>query len=230
MGSCVQCLPSSGVLDRSKGAAELDLFRSLKGDVETLLGGFSQGKLTFDTQTADYYDPGASARGLLDGKAVAQFGRLHPQIAATRKLRQQIYLAEIFADQLYARALREIRYQPLPKFPGVERDFSFIFPDEVTFGGIETSIRGLNLAELRSFEPVEIFRGGLGRSINLVIMVSALGALNGMIFTPQAAHRMAERIPSAGRPQFIRGAGHFLQEERGEEIGERIARFMSETA
>jgi phenylalanyl-tRNA synthetase beta chain len=154
-------LPSSGVLDRSKGAAELDLFRSLKGDVETVLGGFSQGTLTFDTQTADYYDPGASARGLLDGKAVAQFGRLHPQIAATRKLRQQIYLAEIFADQLFARALREIRYQPLPKFPGVERDFSFIFPDEVTFGGIETSIRGLNFAELRSFEPVEIFRGGL---------------------------------------------------------------------
>ena len=34
--------------------------------------------------------------------------QLHPQIAATRKLRQQIYLAEIFADRLYARALREI--------------------------------------------------------------------------------------------------------------------------
>jgi phenylalanyl-tRNA synthetase beta chain len=43
----------------------------------------------------------------------------------------------------------------------VERDFSFIFLDEVTFGGIEASIRGLNFAELRSFEPVEIFRGGL---------------------------------------------------------------------
>jgi haloalkane dehalogenase len=49
------------------------------------------------------------------------------------------------------------------------------------------------------------------------------------IFTPQAAHRMAERIAGAGPAEFIRGAGHFLQEERGQEIGERIVRFLDET-
>jgi phenylalanyl-tRNA synthetase beta chain len=48
----------------------------------------------------------------------------------------------------------------MPKFPGVERDFSFIFPDDVTFERIETSIRGLSFAELQGFAPIEIFRGG----------------------------------------------------------------------
>jgi haloalkane dehalogenase len=50
------------------------------------------------------------------------------------------------------------------------------------------------------------------------------------VFTPRAAERMAERIPGAGPPEFVEGAGHFLQEQKGEEIGERIARFVNETA
>jgi APA family basic amino acid/polyamine antiporter len=35
----------------------------------------------------------------------------------------------------------------------------------------------------RTQSPAEIFRGGLGKALNLIIMVSALGAMNGMIFT-----------------------------------------------
>ena len=49
------------------------------------------------------------------------------------------------------------------------------------------------------------------------------------IFTPRAAERMAERIPGAGPAEFVRGAGHFLQEQKGEEIGLRIARFVRES-
>lgn len=49
------------------------------------------------------------------------------------------------------------------------------------------------------------------------------------IFTPVAAERMAARIPGAGHAEIIAGAGHFLQEEKGEEIAERIARFLGET-
>jgi haloalkane dehalogenase len=47
------------------------------------------------------------------------------------------------------------------------------------------------------------------------------------IFSPQAAERMASRIPGAGPAEIIEGAGHFLQEDKGEEIAERIVRFLS---
>ena len=53
-----------------------------------------------------------------------------------------------------------VRYQPLPRYPAVERDFSFVFDDGVTFEKIEQAVLGLGLSELRSFVPVEIFRGG----------------------------------------------------------------------
>ena len=50
------------------------------------------------------------------------------------------------------------------------------------------------------------------------------------IFSPAAAERMAERIPGAGPAEIIAGAGHFLQEEKGEEIAERIVHFLAETS
>ena len=46
------------------------------------------------------------------------------------------------------------------------------------------------------------------------------------IFSPQHGQRMAERIPGAEPAETIEGAGHFLQEDRGEELGERIARWL----
>jgi haloalkane dehalogenase len=46
------------------------------------------------------------------------------------------------------------------------------------------------------------------------------------IFSPAAAERMASRIPGAGPAEIVAGAGHFLQEEKGEEIAERIVSFL----
>ncbi len=134
-------------------------FFDLKGDIESLLAPFSHWTLYYDAQTADYYHPGRSARAVLDGATVAQFGQIHPNVAAVRKLRQDVFVAEIYLDRLYQHDLRQVRYEALPRFPAVERDFSFAFNDGVEFEKIHQSVIGLGIAELRSFVPVEIFRG-----------------------------------------------------------------------
>jgi phenylalanyl-tRNA synthetase beta chain len=142
------------------GAATRPLsFFDLKGDIEALLAPFGQWTLYYDAQTADYYHPGRSARAVLDGATVAQFGQIHPDAAAARKLRQDVFVAEIYLDRLYQHDLPQERYEALPRFPAVERDFSFVFDDGVEFEKIRQSVSGLGIAELRSFVPAEIFRG-----------------------------------------------------------------------
>ncbi len=144
----------------ASGAASRQLsFFDLKGDVETMLAPFSHWTLYYDSQTPAYFHPGRSARAILDGATVAQFGQIHPQIAEERKLKQEVFIAEIFLDRLYQHDLRQIRYEPLPRFPAVERDFSFVFDDDVKFEKIYAGVFGLSILELRSFVPVEIFRG-----------------------------------------------------------------------
>ena len=46
------------------------------------------------------------------------------------------------------------------------------------------------------------------------------------VFSPAHAERMASHIPGALPAEIVAGAGHFLQEDRGEEIAERVARFV----
>jgi len=135
-------------------------FFDLKGDVETLLASFQHVGLEYKADAADYYHPGRSARAVIDGEIMAQFGQIHPEITGERKLKQDIFIGELYLDRLLKRGLRTVRYEALPRYPAVERDFSFVFADSVAFATMEKSIKGLNLAELRSFAPVEIFRGG----------------------------------------------------------------------
>ena len=156
------CLGATGsaVIPSVHQAARPLSFFDLKGDVETLLHAFQHRALEFKADAADYYHAGRSAQAVIDGTTAAQFGQLDPDVAAKRKLRQDVFIAELYLDLLYQHGLREVRYQPLPRYPAVERDFSFIFADSVVFEKIEQAVAVLRLADLRSFVPVEIFRGG----------------------------------------------------------------------
>jgi phenylalanyl-tRNA synthetase beta chain len=158
---CICMGATSPPLQKTQGWGTRDGgFFDLKGDVETLLHAFQHQLLKYDAQTAEYYYPGHSARVLMDGALVAQFGQVHPDIASARKLRQSVFIAELYLDRLYPQGLRVVRYQPLPRYPAVERDFSFVFADGVAFEKIQQTVIRLGLTQLRSFVPVEIFRGG----------------------------------------------------------------------
>ena len=50
------------------------------------------------------------------------------------------------------------------------------------------------------------------------------------IFPQRAGERLAERIPGAGQFVPIEGAAHFLQEDKGEVIADRIVEFLSVTS
>ena len=134
-------------------------FFDLKGDIEHLLAAFACNSIYYDANTADYYHPGRSARAVINGTTVAQFGQIHPEVAAARKLRQDVFVTELYLDRLYKHELKQVRSEALPRFPGVERDFSFLFDDAVSFERIHQAVDALNLPELRGFEPVEVFRG-----------------------------------------------------------------------
>src|SRR5215471_3204190 len=81
--------PVSGALDVSRGerAAVVEAFRGFKGDVDNLLALFA-GEARYESGATAYYHPGRSARALINGAVVAEFGQIDPDVAAVRKLRQ----------------------------------------------------------------------------------------------------------------------------------------------
>jgi phenylalanyl-tRNA synthetase beta chain len=141
------------------GKAEALNFFHLKGDMEQLLAAFAA-TVSFDRKVPEWLHPGRAARATADGKTVALFGQLHPEVAAARKLKQEVFVAELLVEELYGLALRQPAYTPVSKYPAVERDFSFVLPDGVEFESIRAKIAAMKIAELVAILPAEIFRGG----------------------------------------------------------------------
>jgi len=140
-------------------------FADLKGDLDAI------GQLAFTSSHSGFawHDGGpdwlhAAKRGKvhLDSVGIGAAGQLARRAADRLKLRQDVFLAEIELDPLYAaiqRAKSARRYEPLPRFPVVERDFSLLLADGITFAQISESIRSLNILEIASIEAVDLFRG-----------------------------------------------------------------------
>src|SRR2546429_9775293 len=75
-------------------------------------------------------------------------GQLTRRIADLLKLRQGVFLAEIELAPLYSAmqsAKTAQRYVPLPRFPSVQRDFSLLLAEGISFAQISQSIRSLNI-------------------------------------------------------------------------------------
>ena len=156
-------------LANEKGIAESAReygFADIKGDLDLvgeLAGGFGWNAETLPWQ----HPPGAGAFAL--GKngtgelvTIGQAGRLASRVADKFKVRQDVFLAEwalgpFFAACLSARKTR--KYKPISRFPAVERDFSLILGDGMSFAAVREAIATLGIAEVISVNAVDLFRG-----------------------------------------------------------------------
>jgi phenylalanyl-tRNA synthetase beta chain len=89
-------------------------------------------------------------------------GQLARRVAEKLKFRQDVFVAELQLDPLYAamRAVKEARrYEPLPRFPSVERDFSLLLADGTHFSDVVDAIRSLGIREISRIEATDLFRG-----------------------------------------------------------------------
>ena len=139
--------------------AEDTPFFELKGAIESLLTLFQAPAADFAPLPAGLiFEPGRAASALLNGHPLAHFGELSRIEAARRKLRQPVFLAEIDLAHLLQLPLRQSSAREISRFQAVQRDFSFTFPDAVLWEKIAAAIQALSLSELRSLEPIEVWR------------------------------------------------------------------------
>jgi len=143
----------------------------LKGDLEVLLE--ICGGIEAAGGGPAWLQPGRSLRVRLAGSnggqraaesaAVGVAGQVSRRVAERFKLKHDVWVAELQLEPLVRafedhRAARQL--VPLPRFPAVERDFSLVLDDGVTFDRVARAVRGLGIPEIEQVEAVDIFRGG----------------------------------------------------------------------
>ena len=171
-------------------------FFDLKADVEAILRLFDVAQLTFDDrETPGHYVEGRSARAVAERGVLAYLGELDPAICEQRKIRQPVYLAEVFLDTLYSAGLRRPQYRELSRVPAVERDFSLLVPEGIPFGEIRNAIGPME--HLVSVDPVEIFRGKQAAEGSYSLLLRATWQRNESSFTSEEIHSYAESLVGA---------------------------------
>ena len=156
--ACIAATGSVGATGIEQKFRLMD-FYDMKGDVEALLRLFGGTGLRFQAPVSKLYHPGRSATIVLNGSPIGEFGQLHPDVAADRKFKQELWIAQLDLDRLFAIPLREPRYERLSRFPAVERDFSLLLDNAVTYEKLQMALQALHIPELRSIQPEELFRG-----------------------------------------------------------------------
>jgi len=135
-------------------------FADLKGDLDALAS--LAGAFEWHDGGPDWLHPARRSRILLRSNELGAAGQLARRVADKLKFRQDVFLAELALDPIYAafRTAKESRhYEPLPRFPAVERDFSLLLADGTHFSDVSSAIRALQIPEISSVEAADLFRG-----------------------------------------------------------------------
>ncbi len=135
-------------------------FADLKGDLDSigeLAGGFA-----WRDGGAEWLHAARRGSVVLGANELGSAGQLARRVAEKFKFRQDVFLAELELHPLctaYLAAKEARPYEPLPRFPAVERDFSLLLPDGTHFSDVVKAIRSLNISEISNIEAADLFRG-----------------------------------------------------------------------
>ncbi len=155
-----QELPNEEVILTLGSYGEGEDFFSLKGEVEAVLTTLNTLPRSYHAQKENpSYHPGRCADLYVDSKKVGTLGQIHPLVASGYGIADEIYTAEINLTKLFTLLAPESLYQPLPKFPSVDRDLALVCDDHLTAAEVENCIRSAGGKLLRKVRLFDLYKG-----------------------------------------------------------------------
>ncbi len=141
-------------------------FYVLKGVVETVfdsmgISGYeiirASESTSFDEAVA--FHPGRSAVIVKDGCELAIFGELHPDVLENYGVSTRCYCGKVNIDETLVLSDEKKVYKPLPKFPNVTRDISFVCDEDIPAAKLESTIRAAAGKYLESVKLFDVYQG-----------------------------------------------------------------------
>ncbi len=158
-GETVEGLAAAGVINGT--------FFDAKGCVESALAGLGlAGSAEYVRGAPRPLRSDRSATVRIGGAVVGVIGELSDRTAARYGLGSGVAVFELHAGALVAAARLDRPYEPISRFPAVERDLAWVVDESVSWAAIEAAVRGGGGALLRSVTFLSAFRGaqlGAGR-------------------------------------------------------------------
>jgi phenylalanyl-tRNA synthetase beta chain len=137
---------------------QVDLY-DLKGIVESILELMGTLRPSFLPAALDGYAPGTGARIYAGDSPLGVIGQIVSPVLAPLKIHQAVYAAEINLDRLLPERASTIVFAPLPRFPAVFRDLSFVVRKSIPYEAIEKAMQAVAGPYLESIKCIDVFEG-----------------------------------------------------------------------
>ena len=130
-------------------------FYDAKGVVEVLLAGL--GIKGYQVTQGEHVSlhPGKTAVFSKNGNVLGTVGEVHPKVLQAFGINRKVYVFELNMKGLIAKADGIAKYQPLPKFPAINRDLALVLPLAVSADAVIQTIQengGAFLVDTRLFD------------------------------------------------------------------------------
>ena len=144
-------------------ARTVDAFDA-KADALAVLAaiGAPMDNLSAQASAPDWYHPGRSGVLKLGDRVMAQFGELHPEIAAANDLKGPVVAFEVFLDAPPLPKAKATKARPklvLSAFQPLERDFAFIVDAEVDAEKLVRAARNADKALVTAARVFDVYTG-----------------------------------------------------------------------
>lgn len=137
---------------------ETDFF-TIKGACEALMTDLRYEPFSFQPRENPTFAKGSSLAIIYKGVKVGCLGPVKKEILEAFSLKKAVFAAELNMDALLAKQPKSFQYTPVPRFPSVDRDMSFLVKRETTYEAVKDEIERMSLPYLESFELVDRFSG-----------------------------------------------------------------------
>ena len=148
-------LPGAGW---TSAPAETD-FYVLKGALEAFVEALRFEPIVFAERDHPHFEPGQALALLYKGQAVGCLGTLRKSLAVASAGDRTVFAAEVDLTSLFEKTPRIFQYAPVPKFPGVSRDLSFLLDRGVAYQEVGQALAKHNPSLLEGFELRDRFSG-----------------------------------------------------------------------
>ncbi|HXI95920.1 MAG TPA: phenylalanine--tRNA ligase subunit beta [Candidatus Acidoferrum sp.] len=140
---------AGGTADSGRAA-----FYALKSTLAGCIEALSAPPCTYQRGAAELFHPGRCAAVTIEGRQLGYLGELHPTVTASLKVEGRLVAFEIDVEPVLALSRIPLA-QPVPRFPGVERDLAVVVEEHVTAGSLLAAIKesaGDLLESARAFD------------------------------------------------------------------------------
>jgi phenylalanyl-tRNA synthetase beta chain len=133
-------------------------FYDLKGMLEAFFGHLSVAEFRLAPGQSHATDR-QTLRITVDGEDLGYLGRIRSDLLQPWDLEQPVFAFEIDLQKLLEHLHFERTYQPIPRFPAVERDLSVVVDEKIQAGDLLEALRRSGGELLRSVELFDVYTG-----------------------------------------------------------------------